>query len=69
MLVVDRLEGDWAVIEYEGDGHTFNIPKDLLPAGIREGDVIALSITILDDETGKRKKAAKDFLDGNMLDC
>ncbi|MBA1335075.1 MAG: hypothetical protein HPY66_0697 [Firmicutes bacterium] len=69
MLVIDRIEGDWAVIEHGGIERTFNIPKDLLPDGIKEGDVIELSITIRNDETGERKKAVKDFLDSNMLDC
>lgn len=43
-LIIDRFEGDWAIIEY-GD-KTIHLPKELLPKTAREGDIIDLYITI-----------------------
>ncbi len=34
MFIVDRFEGDWAVIEY--GRKTFNLPRFLLPQDCRE---------------------------------
>lgn len=39
MMVVDRIEGDIAVMELE-DGSHEDIPLDELPDGVREGSVI-----------------------------
>ncbi|HHV36150.1 MAG TPA: DUF3006 domain-containing protein [Syntrophomonadaceae bacterium] len=38
MFIIDRFEGNWAVLEFEGE--TFNIPKSLLPRSARESNVI-----------------------------
>lgn len=35
--VVDRVEGAWAVVEWEGRSIT-DVPTAVLPAGVREGD-------------------------------
>lgn len=53
LLIIDRFEGDWAVIEYKQ--RTFNLPKLLLPPEAREGDVINLHITIDSAKTAKLK--------------
>ena len=42
MLIIDRFEGDKAVIEYESQ--TFTIPKDALPNKAQEGDLLKISI-------------------------
>ncbi|AEG14480.1 hypothetical protein Desku_0881 [Desulfofundulus kuznetsovii DSM 6115] len=61
MLIIDRFEGDWAVIEF---GHkTFNIPKALIPPGAREGDVINIHITLDREATGSRAGAIKRLAD------
>ena len=59
-LIVDRFEGDLAIIEYE-DGH-FEIPKHCLPENTKEGDSITmdahqklLQINVSDDELAQRK--------------
>ncbi|NSW81953.1 MAG: DUF3006 domain-containing protein [Syntrophothermus sp.] len=52
MLIVDRIEDDWAVLEL--DGTVFNVPRRLLPAGAKEGQVLLLSITI-DHEASARR--------------
>ncbi|HHW57288.1 MAG TPA: DUF3006 domain-containing protein [Clostridia bacterium] len=57
--IIDRFEGDWAVIEY-GD-KTFNFPKELLPKEAKEGDVLKFDITVDREETEKRRKIIKDL--------
>ncbi len=41
MMVVDRIEGELAVIA--AGSASFTLPVALLPAGTREGDVLVLS--------------------------
>ena len=41
MKIIDRFEGDTAVIEDENG--TFDIPRSELPEGVREGDVLIYS--------------------------
>ncbi len=55
MLVIDRIEGEWAVVEY--GALSFNLPLPLLPKQVQEGDIISLRVTILDTETKKRADA------------
>jgi hypothetical protein len=40
-LIVDRFEGDLVVVGDEG-GRLLDLPRWLLPAGLREGDVVAV---------------------------
>ena len=61
MLVIDRFEGDMAVIEY--NGKTFDLPRSLLPREAEEGDVLKLSITVDKEETAKRKKKIENLVD------
>lgn len=61
MFIIDRFEGDWAVIEFEG--RTFNIPKDLLPQSTREGDVIKIIVSVDDKATLERKKRVEKLVD------
>lgn len=42
-VIVDRIEGNWAVLELE-DGATFEFPLDLLPAGCQEGQAFRIRI-------------------------
>lgn len=42
--VIDRFEGDYAVIGYRGN--MLNLPKVFLPVDIREGDVVDIIITV-----------------------
>ena len=55
--IVDRFEGEYAVVELK-DGKTINISKLKLPIAVEEGMVIDISecITINSYETLKRKK-------------
>ena len=40
--IIDRFEGDYAVIEY-GEKQYFNLPRTLVPAEAREGDALVIS--------------------------
>ncbi len=61
MFVIDRFEGDWAIIEF--NQKIFNIPKVVLPPGVREGDVITINISIDKETTDKRKRDIKELAD------
>jgi len=61
MLVIDRFEGSWAVIEYGKS--TFNFPRALLPENAKEGDLITLAITIDQKRTMTRGKAVDKLAD------
>jgi hypothetical protein len=61
LFVIDRLEGDWAVIEY-GD-KTFNIPTGILPPEAKEGDVIDIIVKVQDKKTEGRKDKIKSLVD------
>lgn len=54
MIIIDRFENGWAVMEF--GGRSFNFPRSLLPQGAREGDVVKITITIDDKGTKERKK-------------
>ncbi len=38
---IDRLEGDWAVL-VDQQGNTSTVPRQLLPAEAKEGDMLRL---------------------------
>ena len=61
MLIIDRFEGDMAVIEY--DDITFSLPRDLLPKETKEGDVIRVSIMVDKETTEQRRKEVQGLLD------
>ena len=61
MLIIDRFEEDWAVIEF--GQKTFNIPKFLIPPEAREGDAINIQITVDKGATGARTGAIKRLAD------
>lgn len=54
MLVIDRFEDGWAVIDC--GRKTFNLPKELLPGEAREGDVISLQVMVDQAATRARKR-------------
>ncbi len=41
MLIIDRIEDDFAVVE--NDKKRFNVRRQLLPADVKEGDVIVMA--------------------------
>jgi hypothetical protein len=66
MFFIDRFEGDWAIIEF--DGKTFNLPKIILPTDVKEGDVVDIKITIDRKATASRKKSIDKLADSLFED-
>ncbi|KUO72346.1 MAG: hypothetical protein APF81_21840 [Desulfosporosinus sp. BRH_c37] len=62
MFIVDRFEGDWAVIEHERI--TFNFPHSLLPPDVKEGDVITINILVDQTTTKERRQKAEEMMKG-----
>ena len=63
MLIIDRFEGDYAVVEYSGENETetMEIPRELVPDDAKEGAILKL---IVDKKsTQKRKKEIDDLAD------
>lgn len=58
-LIIDRFEGNFAIVEL-ADKSTTNIPKSILPPQAIEGDVINIEVDT--EETGKRKAAVKKLM-------
>jgi hypothetical protein len=40
-VVIDHREGGFLVVSMD-DGRSFELPEELLPSGVREGDVISI---------------------------
>jgi len=58
MLIIDRFEGDFAVVETSNG--IVNIPRTDMPPAAREGDVLVLDL----DKTGT--EARKERINGMM---
>ncbi len=58
--VIDRIEGDKAVILVKGGGEMY-LPVGGLPAGAREGSVLRFSITIDREAEEERRKKVQDL--------
>lgn len=59
-VIIDRFEAGFAVVEME-DKSTIDMPKELIPVGAQEGDV--LEIRIDKEETTERKKRLDHLMD------
>lgn len=66
MYIIDRFEGEWAIVETENRS-TFNLPRNILPIDLKEGDVISIQINADPIATIERSKKAKSLLD-NFFD-
>jgi len=64
MFIIDRFEGDFAIVE-TSDGFV-NIPRKDLPGNAKEGDV--LSINIDNNETDSRKKRIEGMMNNLFKD-
>ena len=60
--VIDRLEGDKAVLLVENSEQSFDLPLSLLPEGAGEGDIVTLKIKAEKDRTKKAKAEAQDLI-------
>ncbi len=61
MLVIDRFEGEYALIEM--NRRIFHIPKILLPKGAREGDVLTMQIAVDMEATTKQARLTEKLAD------
>ncbi len=59
MIIIDRIEGEFAVVELP-DGRMVDMPKELLPVGANEGDVIEIRINR--DERARRQKRIEELM-------
>ncbi len=64
IAIIDRFEGSWAVIEY--DGAVFNFPRALLPRHARGGDVVRFGVVIDSTGTAERQRRVKR-LEGELF--
>ena len=66
MIIVDRFEGDFAVLECDG-GHVESVPRTLLPPGALEGDVLLLqadgTYAVDADTTAARAAHIRNLMD------
>lgn len=63
-IIVDRFEGEYAVVEIE-DGKCVNIPKILVPTA-KEGDVVKIEVD--NQETEERKKHIQELMNNLFED-
>jgi hypothetical protein len=61
VFIIDRFEGDMAIIEYQ-DG-TFDLPRSLLPPEAQEGDVLQFIISIDEEETAEQETKIEHLMD------
>lgn len=61
MNVIDRFEGDIAVVEI--DGRNYDFPKSIFPHDIREGDIFKIQIAIDKEETQAIRKRMEEDLE------
>lgn len=66
MYIIDRFEGEWAVIETD-HRQTFNLPRTILPNGTKEGDVISISVSTDQDATRARREKINNMME-NFFD-
>mgnify|MGYP003318288555 CR=1 FL=1 len=64
-FIVDRIEGDKAVLECE-NGDMVNLELKALPKNIKEGDVISYFLN--SDETKARKEKIKNLMNSLFED-
>ncbi len=60
--VIDRLEGDDAVVLVGNEEVKIDIPKELLPKGAKEGSWLKFSLELDSEGTERQKKKIEDKL-------
>ena len=58
-MIIDRFEGDFAVVEK--DGKFYNVPRCILPENAKEGSVLKFEVE--KNETEKRTNEIKNKMD------
>ena len=65
--VIDRFEGNYAVVLVGNEEVKIDIPKELLPKGAEEGSWLKFNLDLDPEGTEKQKKKIEDKLK-NLLD-
>ncbi len=61
--VIDRLEGEYAVIVLADHEEQLLWPKEALPCGAREGVAVEVHLQLDEEETARRERRIQDLLD------
>ncbi|MCW3490224.1 DUF3006 domain-containing protein [Dethiobacter alkaliphilus] len=61
--VIDRFEGDYAVVLFGDNEIQVDIPMLLLPEGVEEGNWLKVSFELDQEGTKKQKEKIKEMLD------
>ena len=61
MLILERFEGEWAILELEGK--VFRIPAELLPPEAKEGMCLELNVAVDDGATEARAAEIRKIFD------
>lgn len=61
--VIDRFEGDYAVVLFGDDEVRADIPRILLPAGAQEGSWLRVRFDLDEQETTARKEKIGSLLE------
>jgi len=61
--VIDRIEGDYAVVLFGDAEVQVDIPVGLLPEGVEEGSWLRVSFELDTEGTQGQKEKIKDMLD------
>ncbi|MBS4220268.1 DUF3006 domain-containing protein [Bacillus sp. FJAT-49711] len=62
--IIDRFEGDWVVVEIEGE--TMDFKRSIFPKEAAAGDVVDMNgdkVRILKAETDKLRKEIEELMD------
>lgn len=60
--IIDRFEGDYAVVLFGDEEVKVNIPKKLLPEGAREGSWLNVMFELDQEGSEKQKEKIGDLL-------
>lgn len=60
-IIIDRFEGNFAVVEVEGSNNTIDIPLEVIPEKAQPGDVLCIKIDR--EATQKRKNEIEKLMD------
>ncbi|QNO15772.1 DUF3006 domain-containing protein [Alkalicella caledoniensis] len=61
--VIDRFEGEYAVLLIEQEEVQIDFPKRMLPENVKEGDILRFNIELDPDETSAQEERV-----GNLLE-
>jgi hypothetical protein len=61
LFIIDRFEGNFVVIEHKE--LTFPLPRNLVPADAKEGDVLLITVVVDSNATGRRRRTIGELED------